>query len=116
MDVDYMLSKAEAETQAKLSSSTKKVIQSGISTEEGLYGALQGGLFLNNHFSYTERSQDEIKTAIATVARGRLIAAIWKATVSRYFFFFFYMKTLVRYCSIFHLNFSKKKKKKNRSF
>ncbi|PLW32775.1 hypothetical protein PCANC_17359 [Puccinia coronata f. sp. avenae] len=80
MDVDYMLSKAEAETQAKLSSSTKKVIQSGISTEDGLYGALQGGLFLNNHFSYTERSQDEIKTAIATVARGRLIAAIWKAT------------------------------------
>jgi hypothetical protein len=82
MDVDYLLSNAQADTQAKLSSTTNKVIESGISTEEGLYGVLKGGLFLNNHFSYTERSEDEIKTAITAVARGRLIAAIWKATVS----------------------------------
>ncbi|PLW15648.1 hypothetical protein PCANC_15106 [Puccinia coronata f. sp. avenae] len=81
MDVDYLLSNAQADTQAKLSSTTNKVIESGISTEEGLYGVLKGGLFLNNHFSYTERSEDEIKTAITAVARGRLIAAIWKATL-----------------------------------
>ncbi|KAH9464711.1 hypothetical protein Pst134EB_004227 [Puccinia striiformis f. sp. tritici] len=80
MDVSYLLSKAQAETQAKLSDATKKVIVNGISTEEGLYGALKGGVFLNNHFSATERSEDEIKEAISAVARARLVAAIWKAT------------------------------------
>ena len=83
MDVNYLLSNAQADTQAKISNSTNRVIESGISTEEGLYGALKGGIFLNNHFSLNERSEDEIKTAITAVARGRLIAAIWKATVSR---------------------------------
>lgn len=83
MDVNYLLSNAQADTQAKISNSTNRVIESGISTEEGLYGALKGGVFLNNHFSSNERSEDEIKTAITAVARGRLIAAIWKATVSR---------------------------------
>jgi hypothetical protein len=83
MDVDYLLSKAEADTQSKVSTAANKIIESGVSTEEGLYGALKGGVFLNNHVSHTERSEDSIKKAITAVARGRLIAAIWKAIVSR---------------------------------
>ncbi|WAQ85641.1 hypothetical protein PtA15_6A269 [Puccinia triticina] len=80
MDVSYLLSNAQAETQAKLSDATKKVLENGISTDEGIYGVLKGGAFLNNHFSATERSEDEIRSAISAVARARLIAAIWKAT------------------------------------
>ncbi|PLW08782.1 hypothetical protein PCANC_22184 [Puccinia coronata f. sp. avenae] len=79
MDVDYLLSKAEADTQSKVSTAANKIIESGVSTEEGLYGALKGGVFLNNHVSHTERSEDSIKKEITAVARGRLIAAIWKA-------------------------------------
>ena len=80
MDVNYLLSNAQADTQAKLSEATKKVLDNGISTDEGIYGALKGGVFLNNHFSDNERSEDDIRSAISDVARARLIAAIWKAT------------------------------------
>ena len=82
MDVKYLVANAQTDTQAKLSNAAKKVIESGISTDDGLFGVLKGGVFLNNHVGFNERSEDELKTALSAVARARLIAAVWKTTVS----------------------------------
>jgi len=80
MDVKYLVANAQTDTQAKLSNAAKKVIESGISTDDGLFGVLKGGVFLNNHVGFNERSEDELKTALSAVARARLIAAVWKTT------------------------------------
>lgn len=79
IDVNYVLAKARSEAQAKISGATRRVIRSGISTGKGIYGVLKAGIFLDNHFSASERSQDEIEAAISAVGRTRLISAIWKA-------------------------------------
>ncbi|WAQ89830.1 hypothetical protein PtA15_11A521 [Puccinia triticina] len=79
-DVQFLLSNAQMKAQAQFSNEMKKIIDGGISTEEGLYGALQGGTFLNDKFFTAEYSEDEIKNAISAVGRARLIAAVWKAT------------------------------------
>lgn len=80
MDVNYLLSKAQSEAQAKISNATRQIVQNGISTDRGIYGVLKRGVFLDNHFSASERSEEEMEAAISAVARARLIAAIWKAT------------------------------------
>ncbi|KAH9818695.1 hypothetical protein DFH28DRAFT_958882 [Melampsora americana] len=78
-DISYLLSKAQASTQAMLADTTESATRAGISTEKGLYGILKDGIFLNNHFSGSEMTEGDIQTSIARVARARLLAAIWKA-------------------------------------
>ncbi|CAH7685657.1 hypothetical protein BY996DRAFT_4580269 [Phakopsora pachyrhizi] len=79
-DVQYILSKAQSQAQNKIADDARKVLQNGISAEDGLYGVLKDGIFLNNHRSVSEFSEREIQDAISMVARARLLAAIWKAT------------------------------------
>ncbi|MBW0487991.1 hypothetical protein O181_027706 [Austropuccinia psidii MF-1] len=78
-DVQYLLSRAQAEAQAKIATDTAQVIKSGISTDDGLYGVLRDGFFLDNHNSIKELSEGDLELAIGRVARARLLAGIWKA-------------------------------------
>ncbi|CAH7688587.1 hypothetical protein PPACK8108_LOCUS23562, partial [Phakopsora pachyrhizi] len=79
-DVQNLLAKAQSQAQAKIAEDARKVLQNGISSEDGLYGVLKDGIFLNNHRSISEFSERDIQDAITMVARARLIAGIWKAT------------------------------------
>lgn len=85
-DVGYLLSKAQAATQSTIANNTALVTRRGIGTPGGLYGALQDGVFLNNHFSMNELSEGDIQARISHVARVRLLVAIWKAKVRSMFF------------------------------
>lgn len=87
-DISYLLSKAQASTQSMLANTTEDALRRGIGTEQGLYGLLKDGIFLNNHFSGTEMTEGDIQAAISRVARARLLAAIWKAKVCVHFYFF----------------------------
>ncbi|MBW0472939.1 hypothetical protein O181_012654 [Austropuccinia psidii MF-1] len=78
-DVEYLLSRAQAETQQKINVDTTKVMRHGISTDEGLYGVLRNGFFLDNHNSDEEISEGDLQAAMSSVAKARLLAAMWKA-------------------------------------
>ncbi|KAH9820091.1 hypothetical protein DFH28DRAFT_885878 [Melampsora americana] len=78
-DISYLLSKAQVSTQGNISNGTATALRQGISSSDGLYGALKDGIFLNNHFSADELSESDLQAAITRVAGVRLLAAIWKA-------------------------------------
>lgn len=77
----YLVSKSQSSTQSTISNNTALVTRAGIGTQEGLYGVLKDGIFLNNHFSGRELSEGDIQARISRVARSRLFGAIWKAKV-----------------------------------
>jgi hypothetical protein len=73
-----MLSKLEDKSQEKLSNYTKGVLQSGISTEEGMYGVLKNGVFLQKTI---EKTQFNLQVSFEAVIKLRLLAAILRAQV-----------------------------------
>ncbi|EGG07048.1 uncharacterized protein MELLADRAFT_85933 [Melampsora larici-populina 98AG31] len=84
-DISYLLSKAQASTQGTISNGTASALRQGISSTDGLYGALKDGIFLNNHFSADELAEGDLQAAISHVAGVRLLAAIWKAKIEKFF-------------------------------
>ncbi|KAH9459361.1 hypothetical protein MJO28_017161 [Puccinia striiformis f. sp. tritici] len=72
----WMLSNLEDKSQEKLSNYTKGVLQSGISTEEGMYGVLKNGAFLQRTI---EKTQYNLQASFEAVIKLRLLAAILKA-------------------------------------
>ncbi|WAR59186.1 hypothetical protein PtB15_10B528 [Puccinia triticina] len=72
----WMLSKLEDSSQEKLSNYTKGVLQAGISTEEGMYGVLKNGVFLQKTI---EKTQYNLQASFEAVIKLRLLAAILKA-------------------------------------
>ncbi|KAA1063858.1 hypothetical protein PGT21_026748 [Puccinia graminis f. sp. tritici] len=72
----WMLSKLEDKSQEKLSNYTKGVLQAGISTEEGMYGVLKNGAFLQKTI---EKTQYNLQASFEAVIKLRLLAAILKA-------------------------------------
>ncbi|PLW18040.1 hypothetical protein PCASD_19807 [Puccinia coronata f. sp. avenae] len=72
----WMLSKLEDKSQEKLSNYTKGVLQSGISTEEGMYGVLKNGVFLQKTI---EKTQFNLQVSFEAVIKLRLLAAILRA-------------------------------------
>ncbi|KNZ53041.1 hypothetical protein VP01_3360g2 [Puccinia sorghi] len=79
----YQLSKTQDLIQTKLTQNSEEIISSGISTEQGIYGALKDGVFLIDHVhsqnlvNLAASQQSEMKLSIQL----NLLAAIWEKQV-----------------------------------
>ncbi|PLW18496.1 hypothetical protein PCANC_12290, partial [Puccinia coronata f. sp. avenae] len=76
----YQLSKTQDLIQSKLTQNSEEIIGSGISTDQGIYGALKDGEFLMDHVhcqslvNLAASQQSEMKLSIQL----NLLAAIWE--------------------------------------
>ncbi|EGG07425.1 uncharacterized protein MELLADRAFT_85821 [Melampsora larici-populina 98AG31] len=76
----YQLSKNQDLIQSQLTKSSEEIVSSGISTEEGIYGALKDGAFLIDHVHYRNfidfaaNEQNEMKLSIEL----HLLSSIWE--------------------------------------
>ncbi|KAG0151151.1 hypothetical protein CROQUDRAFT_719923 [Cronartium quercuum f. sp. fusiforme G11] len=73
---DYYLSQWQSKVQDQLSNSTSAILQAGISTDEGIYGALKGGAFLSD---IQIRSTSEVEDEIKQTSTARILADILRA-------------------------------------
>lgn len=85
----YMLSRNQDMAQMMVTNLSQSIIESGISTEQGIYGVLKDGKFLMNHsfkkFDLKEsiknlagEEEEELKTSVQL----HLLASIWEHQVS----------------------------------
>ncbi|KAH9809380.1 hypothetical protein DFH28DRAFT_989776 [Melampsora americana] len=72
----YYLSQWQSKVQDQLSNSTTSIIQAGISSESGIYGALKGGAFLSG---IQVRSTSEIEEEIKQTSTARILVDILRA-------------------------------------
>lgn len=72
----WMLSQLQDRTQEKLNNYTNSVLQAGISTDQGMYGVLKSGIFLQRTI---EQSEFSIESTFESVIRLKLLAAILRA-------------------------------------
>ncbi|KAG0147739.1 hypothetical protein CROQUDRAFT_61356 [Cronartium quercuum f. sp. fusiforme G11] len=72
----WMLANMQDKAQEKISNYTQNVLKAGISQEDGMFGVLKGGKFLERPL---KRPQFEIQTSFENIVRLKLLAAILRS-------------------------------------
>lgn len=69
------------QAQERISNYTSSVLKEGISTNDGMYGVLKNGSFLERPL---KKPQFEIQTSFENIVRLKLLAAVLRAQVRRF--------------------------------
>ncbi|EGG08108.1 uncharacterized protein MELLADRAFT_85138 [Melampsora larici-populina 98AG31] len=72
----WMLSTMQDQAQERISNYTRNVLSAGISSDDGMYGVLKNGIFLERPL---KRPQFEIQTSFENIVRLKLLGAIMRA-------------------------------------